>query len=305
MRRPIWSGSISFGLVNVPVKLFSATSPKEVHFHMLHDKDLARIQQKRVCSKDFAEVAWEHIIKGFEISRGRYVSVTKDELAAFTPSASKSIEIEDFVELAQIDPIYYETTYYLVPDKNAAKAYSLLLEAMKRTGKVGVARFVLRTRQYLCAVRPVGHALALSTMLYGDEVVAQKEIDGLPAAQAKPGDRELKMAEQLIESLTGKFDIGHYKDDYREKVLALLKQKAAGGEIKGEAEEVEPRGKVVSLMDALQKSLAAAKQQAGDKAGGGKAERGEVRKQPATQQRAAARAPRARKPPARSKRKSG
>src|SRR3954471_5802789 len=155
MPRPIWSGSISFGLVSVPVKLFSATSPREVRFHMLHDKDGGRIQQKRVCSIDGHEVAWEHIIKGFEISRGRYVSVTRDELAAFNPRASKTIEIEDFVELSQIDPIYYQTTYYLAPDKGAAKPYALLVEAMKRSGRVGVARFVLRTKQYLCAVRPM------------------------------------------------------------------------------------------------------------------------------------------------------
>src|SRR5205085_6910301 len=145
MARPIWSGSISFGLVSVPVKLFSATSPKEVRFHMLHDKDGARIQQKRVCSADGHEVPWEHIVKGFEISKGRYVTVTREELEAFNPRATKAIEIEDFVDLEQIDPIYYETTYYLLPDKGAAKPYALLVAAMKRTGKVGVARFVLRT----------------------------------------------------------------------------------------------------------------------------------------------------------------
>ena len=186
MPRPIWSGSISFGLVNVPVKLYSATSPKEVRFHMLHDKDGGRIQQKRVCSIDGHEVPWEHIIKGFEVSKGRYVSLTREELAALDPKGTKSIDIEDFVELSQIDPIYYESTYYLLPDKGAQKPYALLLEAMRKTGRVGVARFVLRTKQYLCAVRPLGKALALSTMLYADEVVDQSDLDGLPGSEAKP-----------------------------------------------------------------------------------------------------------------------
>jgi DNA end-binding protein Ku len=291
MPRPIWSGSISFGLVSVPVKLFSATSPKEVRFNMLHDKDGGRIHQKRVCSIDGEEVPWEHIVKGFEISKGRYVSVTREELQAFNPRATKTIDIEDFVDLAQIDPIYYETTYYLVPDRGAAKPYALLVEAMKRTNRVGIARFVLRTKQYLAAVRPLEHALAISTMLYADEVVPQEELEGLPESHAKPGERELKMAEQLIGSLAADFDIAKYKDDYREQVLALLERKAEGEEIVSQEPAEEPRGKVVNLMDALQKSLAAAKS-------GELRERGEIRRQPEPEQRAAAkraRAPRERK----------
>ena len=281
MARPIWSGSISFGLVSVPVKLFSATSPKEVRFHMLHDKDGARIQQKRVCSADGQEVPWEHIVKGFEISKGRYVTVTRAELEAFNPRATKAIEIEDFVDLEQIDPIYYESTYYLVPDRGASKPYALLVEAMKKTGKVGVAKFVLRTKQYLCAVRPLGKALAVSTMLYADEVVSQDELEGLP--ESKPGERELKMAEQLIGSLESDFDIKKYKDDYREQVLALLERKAEGEEIVAAEPAEAPRGKVVNLMDALQKSLAAAK------------DRGEIRHKPEPHHRAAARTARKRK----------
>ena len=300
MPRPIWSGSISFGLVSVPVKLFSATSPKEVRFHMLHDKDGGRIQQKRVCSLDGEEVPWEHIVKGFEISKGRYVSVTREELEAFNPRASKAIEIEDFVDLSQIDPIFYESTYYLVPDRGAAKPYALLVEAMKRTHRVGVARFVLRTKQYLAAVRPLGGALALSTMLYADEVVSQDDLEGLPDSHSKPGERELKMAEQLIGSLASDFDVRKYKDDYRERVLALLERKAEGEEIVAEPAE-EPRGKVVNLMDALQKSLAAARS-------GGLRERGEIRRQPEQHHRAAAKTARAGRRRAggqRRKRKSG
>jgi DNA end-binding protein Ku len=287
MPRPIWTGTVSFGLVSVPVKLYSATSPKEVRFNMLHDKDGGRIHQKRVCSLDGEEVSWEHIVKGFEISKGRYVMVTRDELGAFNPRATKTIDIEDFVDLAQIDPIYYENTYYLVPDRGAAKPYALLVEAMKREHKVGVGRFVLRTKQYLAAVRPLGKALAVSTMLYADEVVSQDELDDLPDAHAKPGERELKMAEQLIESLAADFDIKKYKDDYREQVLALIERKAAGEEIVAEAPAEEPRGKVVNLMEALQKSLEAAKR-------GDLREAGEVRHRPEPAQRAAARTARAR-----------
>ena len=309
MARPIWSGSISFGLVIVPVKLFSATSPKEVRFHMLHDKDGGRIQQKRVCSIDGEEVSWEHIVKGFEISKGRYVTVTREELEAFNPKATKAIEIEDFVELPQIDPIYYASTYYLVPDRGAAKPYTLLREAMKRTNKVGIGRFVLRTKQYLAAVRPLGRALAISTMLHADEIVSQDELEGLPDAHAKPGERELKMAEQLIDSLAAEFDIGKYKDDYRQQVLALLERKAEGEEIVAEAPAEEPRGKVVNLMEALQKSLAAAKggkkpqAAASDEA----RDRGEVRHRAGPEQRAAktARAHPPRKAAAARKRKSG
>jgi DNA end-binding protein Ku len=258
MARPIWSGSVSFGLVSVPVKLFSATSPKEVRFHLLHDKDGARIQQKRVCSADGQEVPWEHTVKGYEISKGRYVMLKRDELEKFDPAGTRTIEIEDFVALDAIDPVYYQNTWYLVPDKGAAKPYALLVEAMKRTGRVGIARFVLRSKQHLCAVRPMGRALALSTMLYADEVVPQQDLDGLPDAHAKPAERELKMAEQLIGSLDAKFDIKKYKDDYRERVLALIQKKAAGEEIASSPQA--PRAKVVDLMEALQKSLAAAKQ---------------------------------------------
>jgi len=284
MARPIWSGAINFGLVSVPVKLVSATSPKELRFHMLHDKDGGRIQQKRICSIDGAEVPWEHVVKGYEISKGRFVEVTREELAAFNPKATQSIEIEDFVDLEQIDPIYYQATYYLLPAKGAAKPYALLIEAMRRARKVGVARFVLRTRQYLCAVRPLGRALALSTMLYADEVVRQDELEGLPDA-GKPGERELKMAEQLVDSLAADFKPEKYKDEYRAQVLALLERKAEGEEIVAAPQE-EPRGKVVNLLEALQKSLAAAK---GEKA----AERGERRHRP--EHRHAARARRAKK----------
>ncbi len=255
MARAIWSGSISFGLVNIPVKLFSAVSQKEVHFNMLHDKDGSRIQLKRFCAAEGVEVPYEHIVKGYEVSRGRFVTVTSEELETVDPKGARTIDIEDFVALSEIDPIYYDQTYYLAPDGGAAKAYGLLLEAMRRTGKVGVARFVLRTKQSLCCVRPLGNALAVSTMNYADEVNAQEDLE-LPAPVA-PATRELEMAQQLVASLTVGFDPSKYKDEHREKVLALVERKAAGEHLVAAPEA--PTAKVVNLADALAASLAAAR----------------------------------------------
>jgi DNA end-binding protein Ku len=255
MPRAIWSGAVSFGLVNIPVKLFSAVSQKEVRFHMLHDADGGRIHFKRVCAVDGDEVPFEHIVKGYEIAKNQYVQVTKEELEAFDPKGSRTVEIRDFVDLADIDPIFYETTYYLVPEKGAAKAYALLLEAMKRSGRVAIATMVLRTKEYLCCVRPMGDALAVSTMNHADELVPQSSLE-LPE-RAHPTERELAMAEQLVDSLSTKFDAKRYPDVYREKVRALVEKKAEGETIQAPAEE-EP-AKVVNLADALSASLAAAK----------------------------------------------
>jgi DNA end-binding protein Ku len=261
MVRSIWSGSISFGLVNVPVKLFPAVSPKEVRFHMVHDADGARIKQKRICSADGKEVPYEHIAKGYEVSPGQYVVISREELEAFDPKATRTIDIEEFVDLAEIDPIYYQTTYYLVPDRGATKAYVLLVNAMADAKKVGIAKIVLRTKQYLCAIRPIKDVLAVSTMLYADEVIPESELEGLPWAEAKPKQRELAMAQQLVQSLAAKFDPAKYKDDYREKVLQLIKAKAEGRKIVAPPQEKEP-AKVINLMAALKASLAADRRQA-------------------------------------------
>ncbi|MFL5260847.1 MAG: Ku protein [Anaeromyxobacteraceae bacterium] len=277
MARAIWSGSITFGLVNIPVKLFSAVSHKEVRFHMLHDEDGARIQLRRFCSAEETEVPYEHIVKGYEVSKGRYVTVTADELAAVDPKGARTIDIEDFVALEEIDPIYYDATYYLAPDKGAGKAYGLLLEAMRRTGKVGVARFVLRTKQSLCCVRPMQGALALSTMNYADEIVPQDDVE-VPAPAA-PAARELEMAQQLVASLTTAFQPERYRDEHRDKVLALVERKAAGETI--EAPAPERPGKVVNLADALAASLAAAKRQPPKQADGGADERRAPRREAA------------------------
>lgn len=253
MARPIWSGSISFGLVSVPVKLYTAVRKKTIRFHQLHAADGGRIQQKRVCSLDGAEVAYEDLARGYEIAPGRYVMIDPDELDALDPEATQTIDIEDFVALDEIDPVFYDSSYYLVPDARGTKAYRLLLDAMTASGRVGIARVVMRTKQYLCAVRPVGEALVLTTMNFSDEVVAVEEIEGLPGPQ-EASDRELKMAGALIESLTAEWEPERYHDTYRERVLQLIEAKAEGQEIVV-APAAAPSAPVVDLMAALEASL--------------------------------------------------
>jgi len=267
--RPIWSGAISFGLVNVPVKLYSAVSSKDVRFHQLDAKSNARVKQKRVSAATGEEVPFDQIVKGYELSPDTYVTITPDELDALDPKATKTIDIEDFVDLDQIDPVFYERPYYLVPDKGGTKAYALLRAAMRETNKVGIARVVLRTKQYLAAIRPKGDALVLETMLFADEVVPDDDLD-LPRDEVEVSPREEKMARQLIDSLSSEFEPEKYRDEYRERVLNLIEQKAAGQEIVVEDAAEEPT-KVVDLMAALEASLAAVKGDAG-KAGTGKAD---------------------------------
>jgi DNA end-binding protein Ku len=259
MPRAIWSGAISFGLVNVPVKLFSATSPKDVRFNQLEEGTNARIKQKRVSAETGEEVPYDKIVKGFDLGGDRYVVIAPEELEALDPKATRSVEIEDFVDLDQIDPIHYEKAYYLVPDRGAAKPYALLLRAMKESKKVAIAKMVLRTKQYLCAIRPKDDVLCLETMLFADEIVPVSSLDELPAENGEVvSDKELNMARQLIESLSTDFEPEKYKDEYRERVLELINRKAEGQEIVVQQPEEEPT-KVVDLMAALEASLAAAK----------------------------------------------
>ena len=261
MPRAIWSGSVSFGLVNVPVKLMTATSPKDVRFHQLHDADNGRINQKRVCSLDGEEVEYQHIVKGYDLGGGRYVVVEPGELESIDVEASRTIDIEEFVDLADIDPVYFEKSYYLVPDGRAEKPYALLVETMTRTGKVAVGRFVLRTKQYLATLRVRDGVLVLATMLYADEVIDPQELEVPTVSDTAPSDRELDMATQLVESLSAPFEPDKYHDDYREKVLALIEAKA-DGEIITAPEAPETTAPVVDLMAALEASLARAKNSA-------------------------------------------
>jgi DNA end-binding protein Ku len=256
MARAIWTGAISFGLVNVPVKLYSATSPKSVRFHQLSSKTGARIRQKRVDPSTGDEVAYEDIVKGYELTPDRYVLIEPEELDALDPKATKTIDIEEFVNLDEIDPIYYDHSYYLAPTTGGAKAYRLLSEAMRESGKVAIGKVVIRSKQQLCALRPTDSAIALSTMLFGDEVLSPDRLDELDAIEeADATKRELTMAQQLIDSLSAEFDPGRFKDEYRERVLDLIERKAAGEEIavQPEAEEEAP---APDLMAALEASLA-------------------------------------------------
>ena len=257
MARAIWSGAISFGLVNVPVKLYTATSPKTVRFNQLSSKTGARIRQKRVDPTTDEEVPYEDIVKGYEITPDRFVVISNEELDALDPRATKTIDIEEFVDLAEIDPIYYDHNYYLAPTAGGAKAYRLLLDAMRESGKVGIGKVVIRSKQQLCALRPTGDVLTLTTMLWGDEVLSPDRLDEIgEIEEAQATDRELKMAEQLIASLSSEFAPQKFKDEYREQVLALIERKAAGEEIAVQPQAEEPAA-APDLMAALEASLAA------------------------------------------------
>jgi len=258
MARSIWSGAISFGLVNVPVKLFSAVSRKTVRFHQLNGETGNRIQQKRVDPETGEEVSYEQIVKGYELTRDRYVVINPDELDALDPEKTRTIDIEDFVDLDEIDPLFYEHPYYLAPDTGASKPYKLLLEALKATNKVAIARVVIRSKEYLTAIRPAGDVLTMETMLFADELIDPGDIDELPDEDVNATDREVEMARQLIESLATDFEPSKYRDEYRERVLELIERKAAGQEVAMPAEPEAPAA-VPDLMAALEASLAAAK----------------------------------------------
>jgi len=261
MPRSIWSGAISFGLVNVPIKLYSAVSKKTVRFHQLHGDTGTRIQQRRVDPSTGEEVAYEDIVKGYEIGKDRYVVITPDELDSLDPEKTRTIEIEDFVEESEIDPIYYDHPYYLAPATGAEKPYRLLLDAMAQAGRVAIARVVIRNKEQLVAIRPSDDVLTMSTMNFADEVVSPDSIDEIASEEdgkAKATKRELDMAEQLIDSLTSDFDPGKYHDSYRERVLDLVERKAAGEEIAIAPEAPEP-APVPDLMAALEASLQDAK----------------------------------------------
>ena len=260
MPRAIWSGAISFGLVNIPVKLYSAVSKKTVRFHQIDAESGQRIRQQRVNPGSGEEVPYEQIVKGYEISPDKYVTITPEELESLEPQKTRTIDIEEFVDLEQIDPIYYDHPYYLAPDKGAAKAYKLLLDAMEEADKVAIARVVIRSKENLVALRPYRGAITLETMLFPDEVTQPESIEELAAVggDVKTTKRELDMAKQLIESLSADFDPSGYRDEYRERVLDLIERKAAGETITIE-EPVAEQKEVPDLMAALEASISASK----------------------------------------------
>ena len=266
MPTAIWTGSISFGLVTVPVKLTPATKSRDVSFNQLEDGTGARIRYKRVSEQSGEEVTSASIVKGYEIEKGRYVIVEKDELESLAPKASHTIEIEDFVDLDSIDPVYFDSPYYVLADEKAAKPYRLLVTAMTELNKVAIGRVVIRAKERLVAIRPLDGMLCVETMRYADEIVDPAKLD-IPGDDVEVTDRELAMARQLVEALTAGFEPEKYHDEYREQLLALIDKKAAGEEIVARPEPDAP-AKVLDLMAALEASL----ERAGTKGEGGEAE---------------------------------
>ena len=260
MARAIWSGSISFGLLNVPVRLYSAVARRNIALREIRESDSARIKHRRVAEGTDEEVPYENIVKAYEITPGRYVPLTKDEMSALAPEKTRAIEVQDFVDIEEIDPMYFDSPYYLGPADGAEKAYSLLAAAMEKSGKAAIARFVFRNKEHLAAIRASDNVLTLTTMRFADEVVPASELDdALPQKQGKVAKKEQEMAEKLIESLSTEFDPSSYRDEYREQLLELIETKAEGKEIVApETEEPEPT-KAPDLMAALEESLAAVK----------------------------------------------
>lgn len=257
MPRAIWSGAISFGLINIPVKLFTAVSDRSVRFHQIDRRNGARVRQKRVNEVDGSEVPYGEIVKGYELAKGSYVTITEEDLASVAPETTHTIDLESFVDLADIDPVYYEGTYFVVPEKSA-KPYALLVRAMEESGKVAIGRYVMRTKQYLAVLRPKDGVLLLSQMTYPDEITPAEEIPQLDEVHGVAlSERELAMADQLIESLTTEFDPAALVDTYREQLMELIERKATGAEITPAA--VGPgEDKVIDLMAALEASVKAA-----------------------------------------------
>jgi DNA end-binding protein Ku len=252
----MWTGAISFGLVTVPVKLYSAVSRKNVRFHQLNGKTGVRIQQKRVDPTTGEEVAYEDIVKGYELAPDRYVVIEGDELEALDPKKTRTIDIEEFVELADVDPIFYDHPYYLAPGPGGAKPYRLLLDAMRDTGRVAIAKVVIRSKEQLVAIRPMGDVLAMSTMVFADEVIDPGTIDDIPDPdEVDVRDREIEIAKQLVESLAADFEPEKFHDTYREEVLALIERKASGEEIAVQPARDEEEEPVPDLMAALKASL--------------------------------------------------
>jgi DNA end-binding protein Ku len=256
--RPIWTGSISFGLVTIPIKLFSAVREQRLHFRSLHDQDQVPLKQKLVCPADGKEVHPEHVVKGYEIEKDHFVIIQQEDLEAAMPKATKAIEIMDFVDLDAIDPLYFDRPYYVAPKPEGAKPYKLLLEAMEKTKKVGIATIVMYNKQYLAALRPVGDTLCLETMHFADEVVESSTVPDVHS-RTKVDERELKVAQQLIDSLSTDFKPEKYKDEYRQRVMELIERKAKGDKIVARPAAEPTSRKATDLMAALEASLAKTK----------------------------------------------
>jgi DNA end-binding protein Ku len=254
MRHSAWQGSISFGLINVPILLFNVTTSHRIAFNQLDDKDHARIKQKRVSSETGKEVDYEHIVKGYEIEPGSYVILEKDELDGLSPERSTAIELESFIDASEIDPLYYEASYFAMPGKNAAKPYAMLRDAMAAENRAAVARLVMHQKEHLVALWPRGDELVVSTLHFFDEVTDPSELPGGPGPKTNAKAAELKAARQLVRALSDDFDIKHYRDEYRELVLELIEKKAKGSKI-ARPKKAADKKPVPDLMAALEESL--------------------------------------------------
>jgi DNA end-binding protein Ku len=293
MPRAMWKGAISFGLVTIPVAVYPATEEKTLRFNQLHDEDGGRIRYKRVCEKDGEEVTFEHIVKGYEVEKDRYVVLTDEDVNAIPVESSRAIDIHRFVDLDEIDPVMFKKSYYLVPEETGAKAYALLREAMADDGRVGIAKVSFRDKEHLAALRFKDEAFVLETMYWPDEI-READFGGVDVS-AKIRGQELEMAKQLIESLSGEWNPEEYSDEYREALLQIVEAKLNGQEI--EVVAPEPTAKVVDLMEALKASVAAAKKEADEPAPSRKpaAKKAPAKKKPP------AKKPAAKKPAARKK----
>ncbi len=258
MARSIWKGSISFGLVNIPVGLYTAEKSKELHFNLLDRRNLAPVHYQRVNSETGKEVPWEDTVRGFEFEPKRYVVLTDDDLKRANPESTQTIEIVDFVDLAEISPVFFEKPYYLAPERRGAKSYALLRETLRRTGKVGIAKVVIRTRQHLAAVVPFDDVIVLDLMRFQDELRDASELD-LPAGKQGLTEKELKMAQRLVETMIDAWDPERYRDDYRVDLKALIDARVEAGELAGGKAKAPPRrpsrGTVVDLMELLKRSV--------------------------------------------------
>lgn len=261
----MWKGTLTFGLVSLPVKLYTAVVHRTVSFHQLHATDHARIENRRFCSAEGEEVPYGEIVKGFEIAPGQHVVIEADELAALEPEFTRAIEVEDFVQLAEIDPVYFDRPYYLTPGQGGARPYRLLLEAMRDTGRAAIARVVLRSRQQLVAIHPCGDVLLMTTLSFADEIQPTSELGELrEAAEVQLDERELEIAHRLVESIARPFDPENYHDTYREALLELIDRKAGGEQVVLEPPTAEAPLQAVDLMGALEASIEQARARRGE-----------------------------------------
>jgi DNA end-binding protein Ku len=254
--RAIWKGSISFGLVNIPIALYPATRREDLKFRLLRAGDLSPVNYKRVAEKDGKEVPWEQIVKGYEYEKGKFVVLNEKDFQRVDLEATQTVDIKDFVDLEEIDPMYFYKPYYLEPQKGGDKAYALLRETLEKTNKVGIAKVIIKTRQYLAGVKPLKHALVLELMHFAEELADAEKLN-VPKKSSEPGKRELDMAKALVESMSAEWNPTKYKDDYRDALLEVIEEKVESGgeEIEEKPKPKKPSSKVIDLVAVLQESL--------------------------------------------------